>query len=501
MQYSEKIGEKPIFFVVHSLGGLIVKQLLRSQFDEDQDHPLATQTKGIFFFATPHVGSDLSKLVQWLRFYRPSILVKELETAAAPLRDLNHWYRANSERLGIATTVFSETQKTKGSLVVDQLSSDPGIPSANLIPVDANHTEICKVDLDSMPYKTVRNAIEQFVREHSREIELSRESPVWMHVSCFNKYPDQWEERSVPKSESQILRYTAESNPRAITIEPKLPYLDDVRDGHPVWSISYMWQPFRWLPLTLDLKFLNTSDETVYLTDLELNVKKSHPNTEPVLFVKSGESFPSLSISNDGWGRLCSPRLKLAFADGVGQPSFPGQLPFEVSLADFSDFHELDLSDQFTELGVDVEAVMNRHPNPELGPFPSRRAFVYGQLDFADENGQSRIFKFGTDMRIEGPLLGMFGPPSFEYQTRLQVEGEDYRQSVGISHVIKSNEYDRFLLQLDVDKSSSHELTISVKGNKGTAATSLPLHVSLFVPRSVHERIADRESQNPFFFK
>lgn len=498
---SEGIGDKPIYFIVHSLGGLVVKQVLRSRFDRDQDDPLIKQTKGIFFFATPHGGSDLSNLVQWLRFYRPTVLIKELESAAAPLRDLNAWYRANSQRLGIQTTVFAETQKTKGVMIVDQLSSDPGIAEAEIIPVDANHIEICKVDIKSMPYKTVRSSIENFIRSTTPELELAHESPLWMNVSCFNKYPDQWEEKDIPKMSDHILKYRGTSNSNVVEITPELPYLDSVRNGEPVWSIPFMWQPFRWLPLNLDLKFLNQGSDTIYITQLIVEVRRSAANTEPILLIQRGRSFPYFGLTNDGWGNIREPKLFLAFEDGREKPSFPGAFPVEVTVDEFTDFVDFDLTDQFKQLGVDVDAVMKHHNSPDLGPFQSGIAYVYGLLKFRDDEGMAREFRFGTNMDIKGPLYGMYGPPTYEYQTRLLVDGENYNRTVDVSHVIKPGESDRFLFQLDVDKSSNHELNITAIGSQGKITTSHPIHVSIVVPRSVHERVSDIESSNPFMFK
>ncbi len=498
---SEGLGDKPIFFIVHSLGGLVVKQMLRSRFDKDQNDPIVRQTRGIFFFATPHGGSDISKLVQWLKFYRPSVLARELESAAAPLRDLNLWYRANCSRLNIKTTVFFETQSTVGQMIVDQLSSDPGVQSAELIPVDANHVEICKVDIDSMPYKTIRNAIESFVREQIKEMELTHKSPLWMDVGCFNKYPDQWEEKTVPKQESRILKYSGCLKSDSVEISPQLPYLEAVRKGEPVWAITYMWQPFRWLPLNLDLKFLNQGTETLYLTALNLRITRSTANVESVLFLKHGSFFPFISISNDGWGLIREPSLHIAILEASESPSFPDDLPIGVPLDQFAEYCEIDLTEQFKSLGVDVNAVMQRKPNPDLGPFKSGVVFIFGKLSFVDESGESKAFRFGTDMSIQGPLLSMYGPPTFEYQTRLQVDGDDYMRSVEISHVLKAGESDRFLLQLDVDRSSNHELEISIASNRGTIVTSKPMRISLFVPRSVSERVSNKEAQNPFYFK
>ena len=496
---SEGLGSRPLFFVTHSLGGLVVKQMLRSRFDQDRNSPLLTQTKGIFFFATPHAGSDLSKLVQWMQFYRPSVLVGELEAGAASLRDLNYWYRANCDELGIVTTVFFETRPTRGFLVVDQASSDPGIPSATLVPVDANHVEICKVGCSDMPYKLVLNGIKKAIREYTPEFELSSQSPLWMHVSCLNEYPSSWEENTIPKPEERVLRYSCRPGPDLIEFSPHMPYLDAVREGQPVWALDYMWLPFRWLPLILDLKFLNNGDDTVYLTRLDLAVRKSTANTEPVPFVKRSECFPNLTVSNDGWGEICSPTLRLAFADGVGQPSFPETFPFEILLEDFATVHELDLSEQFSSLGVDIDGVMSGEENARLGPFQSRAVFVFGELAFSTPEGEPRFFRFGNDMYMDVPPPGMYAPPNFEYETRLRVEGEDYVQSVDLSQVIGPRESDRFLLQLNVDKSSYHDLTISVVGNHGVNAVSLPVRLSLFVPRSVHERVSDTVVWRPFF--
>ena len=55
---------------------------------------------------------------------RVTIGVRDLEANAAPLRDLNLWYRNNMERLGITTRVFFETQNTAGVRVVDERTAD-----------------------------------------------------------------------------------------------------------------------------------------------------------------------------------------------------------------------------------------------------------------------------------------------------------------------------------------------------------------------------------------
>jgi hypothetical protein len=52
--------ERRMVFVAHSHGGLVVKQALRTDFEEKSAAGLFSRTKGVLFFRTPHRGSDLA---------------------------------------------------------------------------------------------------------------------------------------------------------------------------------------------------------------------------------------------------------------------------------------------------------------------------------------------------------------------------------------------------------------------------------------------------------
>jgi hypothetical protein len=497
---SEGIGDRPLFFVAHSLGGLVVKQMLRSRYDQDHSDPFVANTQAIFFFGTPHSGSPIANYMKWLGLYRPSTLINELEFSNAALRDLNAWYRASAARLGIDSIVFAETQKVKNVvLVVDQVSSDPGLPGVVPIPIDCDHVEICKVDIDSLAYKTVRNRIQEFTRNVANRVSIKETGDLWADVSCFNKYPEQWEEKSVPKDTSQILQYSVVREADRIRIEPELPYLASVRKQEPVWSLAYMWMPFRWLPVTLDIKLLNRGSTPLYLTQLELLVEHSNPDKEPVLFVKRGDGFPYIYIQNEGWGVVEDASLKLAFADAVGEPNFPDDLPFEISIAGFEEGVEVDLSSLFAKQGVDVDAVMNHDPTAVLGPFTSGVAFVYGELTTNISGIGVRKLRFGTDVRISGPICGMYGPPTFEYTAKLKIEGDNYIVPLEISQIIAPGDSDRLLVQLDADKSSRHRLRLRFKGSGPDFPIDMPIEISMFVPRSVAEHLSEPENDHPQF--
>jgi len=58
-------GSKPIVFVAHSLGGLLVKQLLRSGTELGNEYwsRIIQYVRGCAFLATPHTGSGIATWV------------------------------------------------------------------------------------------------------------------------------------------------------------------------------------------------------------------------------------------------------------------------------------------------------------------------------------------------------------------------------------------------------------------------------------------------------
>jgi hypothetical protein len=65
------VGQRPVVFVTHSMGGLVVKEMLSVSLDEARAGGprarLASATRGVVFFATPHFGSHLASLGLKLR--------------------------------------------------------------------------------------------------------------------------------------------------------------------------------------------------------------------------------------------------------------------------------------------------------------------------------------------------------------------------------------------------------------------------------------------------
>jgi tetratricopeptide (TPR) repeat protein len=141
------IGERPLCFVTHSMGGLLVKEILLHAAERRRTGfaLFATVTKGVVFLATPHTGSGITNAANALSvLYRGTPAVRDLKRNAAHLRQLNNRYRDWADEVKIRHLVFYEMHKTKGVRVVDEASANPCLAGVEPIAVDANHFNICK---------------------------------------------------------------------------------------------------------------------------------------------------------------------------------------------------------------------------------------------------------------------------------------------------------------------------------------------------------------------
>jgi pimeloyl-ACP methyl ester carboxylesterase len=103
---SHGLDRVPVVFVCHSLGGLVVKQVLRIASDQraTAGPGIFAQTRGVAFLGTPNMGSHLSNWADRFRvLLRPSEATASLAANDSYLRDLNIWYRDHCGAAGIAT--------------------------------------------------------------------------------------------------------------------------------------------------------------------------------------------------------------------------------------------------------------------------------------------------------------------------------------------------------------------------------------------------------------
>ncbi|XP_032398128.1 protein SERAC1 isoform X3 [Etheostoma spectabile] len=152
------VGERPVVWVAHSMGGLLVKKMLLDASEDPDMHGLLKNTKGIMFYSVPHHGTFMAEYsvnVRYLLF--PSVEVRELCKDSPSLRNLNENFLNMAKEKEIKVLSFAETLPTNIGpmikiLVVPTQSANLGI--GELIEVDVDHLNICKPEKkDSFLYK------------------------------------------------------------------------------------------------------------------------------------------------------------------------------------------------------------------------------------------------------------------------------------------------------------------------------------------------------------
>ena len=175
------VGQRPIIFITHSLGGLLVKAMLRAANDSKNRNwkRLLQSTKGIVFLGTPHTGASLGTLAELLkRVFGLSVNATQLASNSAHLRDLATWYSNNARSLRIESLAYYEKGNIKGIRVVDEASANPNVEGCEPVPSDANHLDICKPKSNTDPvYMGVLRFVEKFTGDPSAANRSAPQTP------------------------------------------------------------------------------------------------------------------------------------------------------------------------------------------------------------------------------------------------------------------------------------------------------------------------------------
>uniref|UniRef100_A0A8R1I411 GPI inositol-deacylase n=1 Tax=Caenorhabditis japonica TaxID=281687 RepID=A0A8R1I411_CAEJA len=156
------IGDRPVLFVCHSMGGLLAKKLLI-------DCPeLMKNTVGVLFIATPHKGSPVAN---WgFSVFQPTEDVVMLNENNAMNRKLNEDFAAVSEKIPVIVSMV-ETRESNiianaKSIVVPNKSAvfDQGA----VYHIEEVHLNLCKPDRYSPSYGVIINFLLDCFRESDK---------------------------------------------------------------------------------------------------------------------------------------------------------------------------------------------------------------------------------------------------------------------------------------------------------------------------------------------
>lgn len=174
-----ELGSGSIILVGYSLGGLVVKQVLRRANDQKGSSAAAgsfvRRVRRVAFIATPHQGSDLARTARVMgRLRRETVL--GLKRNDPHLRDLNNWYRGYCDQNPVETLALWENENSSLSLtivpgieipipighIVKPDSANPGVARCNDFPIDADHFSIVRpTGRDAQTFEHLKEFIER----------------------------------------------------------------------------------------------------------------------------------------------------------------------------------------------------------------------------------------------------------------------------------------------------------------------------------------------------
>ncbi|KAI1341151.1 hypothetical protein F5Y15DRAFT_25802 [Xylariaceae sp. FL0016] len=179
---------RPIIFVAHSLGGIVVKELLRRSESCCDDRPslkaLSDSTSSILFFGTPHSGADPRS---WIHHIAESIMkavgltvnqqmVQTLLPSSERLRELRDEFKLLVRKKGWIIYSFQEDHGVPAlgnkKVVEDGSSCFGDVSIETSMHIHKNHMDMCRFDrLQDPEYVKVSKAFDRVLGELEKILE------------------------------------------------------------------------------------------------------------------------------------------------------------------------------------------------------------------------------------------------------------------------------------------------------------------------------------------
>ncbi|KAK2736745.1 hypothetical protein FQN55_001507 [Onygenales sp. PD_40] len=182
------VGQRPIIFVVHSMGGLVFKKaVVQGQNDDKYKDPIS-QVKAVLFLSTPHRGTNLAETLNRILAvsifnHTPKQYVSELRENSPFIEDVNEEFRKHASRMQIFS--FYETLETTVGpkrfklMVLQRSSSTLGYPDEITEPLNADHHSVCKFPNRQDPsYRSIRAVLKTLVSTHRQAKDLLQQARI-----------------------------------------------------------------------------------------------------------------------------------------------------------------------------------------------------------------------------------------------------------------------------------------------------------------------------------
>ncbi|KAF8245685.1 hypothetical protein K440DRAFT_603397, partial [Wilcoxina mikolae CBS 423.85] len=177
---------RPIVFVAHSLGGIIVKDGAKYK---EEYRSILPATRGIIFLGTPHRGSKFASLGEIARRVAAAVLLVDtknplLQKLQVNNSSLNLLQRDFSVMLKDSTFGIHSFQEAQGlsgvsglnGKVVEDESSAIGDAAEYTVTINANHMDMCRfANREDDGYRKVEPAIRKYIRDIEKQAEMQKQ--------------------------------------------------------------------------------------------------------------------------------------------------------------------------------------------------------------------------------------------------------------------------------------------------------------------------------------
>lgn len=251
-------------------------------------------------------------------------------------------------------------------------------------------------------------------------------------------------------------------NKNAISISSVLPYRDLLERGGPIegGGASLFWDWPR-----LSVKIVNNSDRVIQLSEIQLEVRHSEIDTEPIVMIRESTQPATLAVVNHGWGPMVDPAIE---ATVVHQR--------ECDANEWLDTPRQSINDRLTGVYSNNQG-RGADTNPgdpgstaiyEISPLipdelrDDTVACVFGVVEYRNERSESRSVKFKATILINAMGTNAAVSATAEYLIFLEAGRSGYTKSKPIAFEIGPASVKHFLIRLGTDKSASFDFTIAL---------------------------------------
>ncbi|KAK3933802.1 hypothetical protein QBC46DRAFT_401200 [Diplogelasinospora grovesii] len=190
--------DRPILFICHSLGGIVVKRALVDAAINVRFQDIRKATYGIVFFGTPHQGGNLiklgsvaSKIVRAVLRQPSNSFLAALERDSLFADDLTRDFRHQLEDYHILS-FYESLPYGKLGVIVDRKSATLGLPGAREQQIDtgSDHVDMCKfVSSDGDDYVLAIGCIGEIadsaVEDHQKRSSATSENVPSTELTCM----------------------------------------------------------------------------------------------------------------------------------------------------------------------------------------------------------------------------------------------------------------------------------------------------------------------------